>query len=260
MTYTATLTGGGWAALRDLTGHDELSVTGTDTLAAIALLDRLTMDVPGAALKPGHVSRLTAADRDRLLATVYQRLYGSRVTSSPACRTCGERYDMAFELPDLLASVQPDAAAVVVAGDGTYQLPDGTNFRLPTGIDELAIMGMPPDQARQTLLARCMLSGAPGSAERIEAAMDAVGPVIDLDLATHCPECSAEQTVHFNLQTYLLAALRGESAIIAGEVHQLARAYGWGLSDILSLTRQQRRTYVNLIEAEATRAQLKKGR
>ncbi len=38
---------GGWVALRNLRGRDEEAVGGTDTAAAIGLLDRLSIEIPG---------------------------------------------------------------------------------------------------------------------------------------------------------------------------------------------------------------------
>ncbi len=256
--YTVTLSGGGWAALRDMCGHDENSVAGTDTLAAVQLLNRLLVALPGTAAAPGAAADLPTPDRDRVLAGVYLRVYGRRLQSSPVCRQCGERFDMSFDLTDLLASVQPDYSQARPAGNGVYELADGARFRLPTGADELALFSVPPEHARSALLERCLLEGRVDDPALIEDAMSAVGPVLDLDLTAHCPECGTEQTVHFDMQSFLLGSLRAEQPLIASEIHRLARAYGWGLNDILGLTRQQRRTYVSLIELEASRASLRR--
>ena len=113
---------------------------------------------------------------------------------------------------------------------------------------------LPADEAERELLARCVVMGDPAQEpQAVQAAMMEVAPVVDLDLQVRCPECDHVQAVHFDIQTYLLSALSAERKQLAWEVHRLAVAYGWGLEEILSLPRGQRRMYVALIEAEAPR-------
>ena len=45
-----------WVALRELNGFDEQSISGTDTLAAIGLLDRLLTENPAHPLGPSEDS------------------------------------------------------------------------------------------------------------------------------------------------------------------------------------------------------------
>jgi hypothetical protein len=73
---------------------------------------------------------------------------------------------------------------------------------------------------------------------------------LDSDLDGKCPECEKAQAIHFDLQTYLLAALAGESQRLASDVHRVATAYGWSRTEILAMTRAQRRAHVSLIEQE----------
>jgi hypothetical protein len=80
--------------------------------------------------------------------------------------------------------------------------------------------------------------------------MDGVGPVLDLDLEATCPKCGALQSVRFDIQTYLLRALAYEKRFLIHEVHRIAMAYGWGHEEILSLTREDRRAFVRLIEVD----------
>src|SRR5713101_2572726 len=96
---------GGWVVLRDLCGEDEEAVDATDTAQAIALLDRLLVKTGGAALGPGEAHALTASDRDRLLAAIFQAEFGARIDCTLRCETCGEPFDIDFQLPNLMASL-----------------------------------------------------------------------------------------------------------------------------------------------------------
>ena len=262
------LPGGGWACLRELSGAEEQAVTGTGTADAIRLLDGLLVASGGTAIAPGSATALTAADRDRLLAAVYIRTYGARIANTLRCVYCDALFDIDFSLEELLAYLSPQAndrghGAETVdisaerLADGTFCLSDGTRFRLPTGEDECAVLGSPADQAEQVLLQCCLLdenltdeTGRDGLKEAVQAAMADVAPVLDLDLDAHCPECGRHQAVHFDIQHYLLSALQRERKQLAQEVHRLASAYGWSLTEILGLPRSQRRSLVALVESE----------
>lgn len=264
--------GSHWACLRELSGFEEQAVAATTTLEVIRLLDRLLMPMPGA-VAPGDAARLTAPDRDCLLARVYIRTYGPWIEATRRCRECGERFDIRFALEPILASLEAIAEArkgppkdsatadaePVPLADGSFRLADGRRFRLPTGEDECAILGLSPEEGEEILLGRCRLDEGHTDAEAslddgtIQAAMEALGPAIDLDVDAWCSECEAYQAVHFDLQHYLLTALRQEQPRLALDIHWLASTYGWGLNEILGLPRRQRRRLVGLIESQRRR-------
>jgi len=250
------LPGTGRAGLREICGYDQNSVHGTDTISAIELLDRLLVDAPGARVRPGSAIRLTTADRDRLLATVYTQTFGPRVEGTIHCRSCKAAFDLDFSLPELLGGLhdEPGVTGVQQEPDGLYALPDGRRFRLPTGEDECAVWDLAPADAESGLLQRCVIAGDPAAEpEVVQAAMREAAPLLDLELEARCPECAEVQPVHFDIQSYLLSALESEQEQLARQVHRLAIAYGWSLTEILSLTRSQRRRYVSLIDVEGSR-------
>jgi hypothetical protein len=233
----------GWAYVRGLRGDDEESVEGTETLSAIALLDRLLIDAPGAVARPGQAAELTAADRDRVLAAIYLREIGARVLSSPSCPSCGARFDLEFDLSALIESLA--AAPPHRDATGAYVARDGTRFRLPSGTDELcAAVEADPASA---LCARCRIDG-PGDADALSAAMEEVAPLIEAELDAACPECAARHAVRFDIQSFLLGVLIAERRARTGDVHRLARAFGWSLTEILSLSRSQRRVHLELVD------------
>ena len=249
--------GGGWAFLREITGAEEQSITSTTTADAIRLLGGLLVDNQPGSLRPEELSGLHAGDRDRMLAEIYQRIYGQRVQSTVDCGQCGEAFDLDFSLSDLLQSLHSAELPEPVEqfDDGSYALADGLRFRLPTAEDEYAVMGLAPEDAESELLRRCIQAmpedfDPEESAERVQAAMESVAPIVDLELDARCPECGNEQQVHFDLQNFLLSSLVTERGKLMTEIHSLASSYGWSLADILNLPRSQRRSLAGLIEAE----------
>jgi hypothetical protein len=130
-------------------------------------------------------------------------------------------------------------------------LPDGRRFRLPTAGDQRSVLGLGAENAAAALLERCVVEGDPREDPALlQTAMDEVGAVLDLHLEAACPKCGALQGVRFDIQTYLLRALAYERRFLNHEVHRIAMAYGWGHEEILNLTREDRRAFVRLIEAD----------
>ena len=237
--------GGGWVFLRELTGRDELGVSGSSTVDAIQLLDGLLTSVPGCRLGPGRAAELTAPDRDRVLAETYVKTWGTRVRSTAHCASCAAPFDLDFSIPEAVESLPKTRCAR--DPNGMFVSSSGVSFRLPTGVDECEILHLPPEVAEQELAKRC--SGGVDVQDEMESA----APLIDLELNGTCPECGAVQTFRFDIQSYVLTALHSERDRLASEVHRLARAYGWSASEILSLPRSQRRRHVSILEAESSR-------
>lgn len=261
------LPGGRHACLRGLTGRDEqaLAGSGVGSHAAIELLDRLLVAVPGTTIGPGDAARLAIGDRDRLLAALHAQLFGDRIESRVRCSACGEGIELGFSLAALLANLGRDTTPLQGPDPaGYFALPEGPRFRLPTGADQAALLECAPERARVELLLRCL---APDEAQhrtlgdldptllaRIEAAMAERCPILDLALDITCHVCAAAQQVRFDIQTYLLRALEHEQRYLVREIHYLARAYGWSLAEILELRREDRRRFVELIVAERSAA------
>lgn len=222
-------------------------------MMAVRLLGRLLEAGNEKNSRPVEALKMTAADRDNLLATVYMRTYGPRIESTLGCFQCGALFDIDFSLKELQSCLTDGARqeALSQGGDGNFLLPDGRRFRLPTGEDECAVLGMTLDEGADELLRRCFTEGHPSTDNGdVLAAMAEVAPLLDMELAGRCPECANEQSVHFDIQSFLLTALEQEKSRLAWEVHRLACAYGWSLEEILGLPRSLRRTYVALVESE----------
>lgn len=252
--------GGSWAFLREISGAEEQSITGTTTADAISLLENLLVDTHPGALQPDALKQVPAGDRDRMLVEVYRRIYGQQVESTVNCSQCGAAFDLDFSISNLLESLNASNASDVIEQveqleDGNYVLADGLEFRLPNGEDEFSVMGLSPRVAERDLLQRCVQK-LPESVDledralQIQALMESIAPIVDLELDARCPECRQDQQVHFDLQHFLLSALKADRSRLMGEIHNLASSYGWSLTDILNLPRSQRRSLAGLIDTD----------
>jgi len=237
--------------MRELCGHDEQFVSDSSTLTAINLLGKLL----GEENESVDVSALTPWDRDLLLAQVYLRTYGHKVKSSVKCSACSEMFDIDFDLSALIDSIAPSKSLTEIQGfeNGVFKLKNGRKFRLVTGHDELAVLGVESEVAGKQLVESCVLDdkGALSIEEvaEIQNTISYFAPIVDLDVDAECPECSHKQAFNYNLQSYLLTAIKQDKKLLVQEIHMLASSYGWGLQDILGLPRTERKALVSFIDA-----------
>lgn len=243
-----------WVYLRPLCGHDEAFVHGTSLIEATQFLDRLLVSTAEHTVDPVKASDLAVCDGDRLFAALYLNYFGDQIESTLRCLNCHQSFEIQFSLPELMANLDQMTATNVTGPDvqGIYTLTDGRRFRLPTIGDRNNLSRLNPEQAMTMLLQKCVIEGDPHQdSPELEAAMNEVGPLLDLDLDATCPECETAQRVQFDIQTYLLRSLAYEQRFLNREVHAIAKAYGWSYQEILNLTRESRRNFVRLIEADA---------
>ncbi|MFO7561122.1 MAG: hypothetical protein R6X02_00660 [Enhygromyxa sp.] len=263
------LPGGRFAAIRPLRGHDERALVGPPGLAATELLERVLVELPGTTVAPGRAWELAVCDRDRLLAAVYTQTFNDRIETDVPCLECSKGAQVGFSLAEWIADQQPNEpgrrSRGIAAGPDescTYTLDDGIRFRLPTGVDQRELVGLEPERARAQLLARCVIVEpdapraqtvadlGPEAHAKIEAAIEYLGPTIDDTFTVDCQECGAAREVRFDIQQYLLRALEHERRYLTREIHYLACSYGWSLTEILDLPRDERRAFVELVVVE----------
>lgn len=241
------------AFVREPTGRDEMLLEGRGPAAATALLDRLLVDAAGAAVGSGRAWDLPLPERDRLVAAIHARCFGDRIECSLQCASCAAPFEASFSLTALLEHHAPSEPRAAEGPDenGYYTASDGTRFRLPTPSDERAVASLPAEEGSAELLRRCIVArGADRSDESIQSLMEAVGPVLDVELPMTCAACGRLQNARFDVVSFFTEALGRERALLSREIHCLAAAYHWSLDEILRLPRSARRNQVALIEAE----------
>lgn len=246
MEHIAVDIGGISVRMRGLTGRDQLDL-GAPAGAGRRLIGRL--------LHGTTVEGLSIAQRDRLAAALWRHLFGDRIVASHRCSVCGKLFDIAFSLAALTEALdqaeRPPEVEEVLA-DGSARLVGGAEVRPVRGADEAEIESMAPAEAVAALRARAVRGGGIEDAalDRVLAWLD---PVIDTELAAGCPECGAAHEIRFSMEHFLIRALESERGAVLRDVDVLARSYGWGLAEILGLSRQERRTLVAYAEAAAAR-------
>jgi hypothetical protein len=197
------------------------------------------------------LARLPIGERDRRLLDMRTAALGERLDCETPCPACGERLEMALESP-ALACPAVDAGSTSDLEDGGWRV----RFRLPTSADLAACLGEPA--AGRALLASCVVEAAEGDVRRppqelpphlceeLSARMAALDPQADVRLALECPACGHGWQAYLDVGAFVLAEVDAHAARLLGEVHGLARAYGWSEADILALSTARRRRYLEL--------------
>lgn len=233
--------GGGlppFVKLREPTGHDELALSGIDSDAAAAFLDRLIEP----ALATGD---LAASDRDMLLAMLHRGLWGDRIVSTLDCAACETPYDIDFNLSTLQASLAAVREPTVAIGSREIADGDGQRYLLPTAVEETAAAIAGDGES----LAAAIAPRIPFATLNLR--LEALAPIIDVDLDASCAECGHRSAVRFDIQTFTLQRLLDERESLLAEVHAIASAYGWSLEEILTLPRVTRRQFADRLGAVA---------
>jgi hypothetical protein len=246
--------------LRRLDGHDQealLALAGAPAArAARALLDRCLVSIGGREPPGDAVAGLTVGDREALLWQLRSISLGDRIAAVVECGHCHEKLDLDLLVGDLLQPSAPgwsDTFTEDLAGRRV-------RFRLPTVADQEAVASLARadgELAARALLARCLLAvdDHPPSDDELAAARSAVedrvaalDPQAETILDIHCPTCGASTAHALDAAEFLVEELTRTGRHLYREVHVLAWHYHWSEGEILSLTVDKRRRYLDLIQ------------
>jgi hypothetical protein len=271
------LSGGIWkdsvcyreAGLRPITGDDEdfLLSFGEESSTAqrvTALLTRcLTRLPPLEAVTRQAVRSLTVGDREALLLQLMRLTTGDRMVCIVTCphTSCGEKMDLDLAIDDLLLPPYDHAQATFrrscAANGDSFDI----HFRLPTGADQEAVANLArrcPEDAAASLLERCIIDIKVNGKEtettlpesvffKLSEAMAKLDPQAELVLNLNCPYCYQAFSTALDMGTFIYEEIEGRSRSLYREVHLLAWHYHWSEADILGMTADRRRRYLELL-------------
>ena len=205
---------------------------------------------------PALLASYSIGQRNALLLTLREGLFGSRFAGVATCPRCDQRLELDFETNDIRASPPdepPESLTLDVAG---YAV----RFRLPNSEDLAALTDNgDPEAIQRALLARCLLSAQRGgeevSAEALPAdvmealaeAMEQADPQANIVFSLTCPACGHGWQTVLDVPAYLWGELDAWARRALREVHYLASAYGWSERDILNMRPWRRRVYMEMI-------------
>ena len=236
--------------MRGLTASDMLDLWDLgagmgEATRALALLARAEPEV-----SVERHAELPVGTRDARLLALRERTLGRKLEVAADCQSCGTRISMSLTAGDLgLDATAEGAVASTVHSIAGHQI----GLRPVTGGDLAAAeAAIHVDAARALLLERCVVSvdgdeGAalPGGIEDdVEAALEALDPCADLEIATRCPDCDAEWVATLDPARFFWQEIEAQAPRLLAEVAELARHYHWSERDILAMPAARRRFYL----------------
>lgn len=204
----------------------------------------------------GALARLPIGERDRRLLALLRDWVGDAITALDLCPGCGERVELQLSVAALLDQAPPPGPTLLSLDDLTVR------FRPLNTEDLLALRGL-REVARgaELLRRRVVVEARRGeeavvadalSAEEQEAlslALEAADPLSEIQLEAACPACERRWFTLLEPVEHLWAQLSREARQALHEVHALASAYGWTEDQVLALSPQRRRWYVERVGA-----------
>lgn len=218
----------------------------------------------GAALpgtKRSDLAGLTVGERDAGLFALRDRSLGPDLRGRTECPVCNSRLEFTLPIRDIYEGKAAGAAPPL---EGLFEQ-DGWSlrFRLPTAGDLVAATANARRDVatlRDGLLRRTILEAnqdnvpvpAPELLERLpEKIIAALGermmaddPQAEVELRLSCARCGHGWSAYLDICNFLWAETAAMSERLLGEVHALARAYGWNQSEILAMSPARRQAYI----------------
>jgi len=202
---------------------------------------------------------LPTGQRDRLLLKLRESTLGRVLPARIECPQCSDSLETEVDIRSLLEANESE-----MPGDDALVLREGVltiRFRLPNSSDLLAAAGCPDaEAARGLLLSRCVLdvsddgrepsagSTLPESVvDALSETLDRLDPLSEIELQLRCPGCGHEWAALLEPAEFLWEELSDRSARLLMEIDALARAYGWREEDILAMSAERRRLYVEMV-------------
>jgi hypothetical protein len=180
--------------------------------------------------------------------------FGRALRAWTACPRCAEKLE--FELD---GEVLLDRAPPGISSDNVEV--GGQLFRLPTTRDVASVLqgAADLDRSARLLAETCRLpttgSNSPAqpiedlALEDIEESMALADPMAELLIELPCPACGGGQESLLDIVSFFWSELEARAKRLLREVHDLAIAYGWTESVVLSLSDHRRAIYLGMVRA-----------
>jgi len=216
---------------------------------ALRALSLLRIEEPNTPLH--ELAALSIAERDQRLLNVRERCLGSGFDATSRCPHCREQVELAFGADDLRVP-DADSGREVQVEHASWSV-----VARPACSGDLLAVALDSAHAPRALLERCLLKVEhAGVAMEPSELPDEVALLVEQALADadalielHCAACGERYELPFDVANYFWSELATHAHRLLGEVHTLARAYGWSEPEVLALSPLRRRYYLELVVA-----------
>jgi hypothetical protein len=214
---------------------------------ALALLELALPEWDGAAL-----AALPLAERNALLLRLHAETFGEHLLGFAECPLCGEQLELMLNARDLEQQLEASPEEV--------WLEDGNEVRMRavTSDDLAALTHVPEEMQMHMLLNRTMTTC--GAAGRTAGQNDAppvawlerferLNTSAEIRCTVSCSACSQQPVLDLDVARFLWREVAVAARRTLGEIHLLARAYGWSERAILAMSSARRSAYLEMLSA-----------
>jgi hypothetical protein len=206
-----------------------------------------------------QLGKLSIGNRDARLLQLREWMFGFKLKNLTKCPACSEMVEWETNTDELhLQPVNKDIAVetFTLVHDGftiQFRLPDSYDIskfiaeqQLSPGINQLLseciidIMGA--DNEKHTPAAL-----TPATWQTLEEHMSSQDPQADINMQIVCPFCQHNWNAVFDIMSFLWTEISNWAKHIMQEVALIARAFSWSEKDILAMSPQRRRLYIQMI-------------
>lgn len=202
-------------------------------------------EVPSASLADWTLGR-----RNQALMELHCSLFGSDLDGWMACARCGEKMEFKINARALIGN-----SLHGINREQTVFF-KGQSFRLPSSRDLAAAAEQKDAEAAALCLMERCRTNADGPVqwtgedlEQLGEKMAAADPQAEIRLALRCPSCGNQSTETIEIMSFLWAEIQVRVKQLLWEVHEIASAYGWTESQVLSLSPARRALYLEMVHA-----------
>lgn len=206
------------------------------------------------------LTHLSIGDRDMRLFLLRKWMFGTRLTNLANCPQCGEsmEWEMSmedFDLEEVNTLPSPRQFNLTVED---YQL----KFRLPNSHDLIKVMNNKnyqnnPNKILEDCILNAKRSGHDCSTsevpEKVFQTLDEhiskEDPKANINILLNCESCKHQWETAFDIVSYLWTEIDNWAKHILQEVYTLARAFNWSEKDILEMSPQRRRMYLQMLHS-----------
>lgn len=232
-----------WEQGCSCTNETRINETRTQALLGLAMPE----------LSSESLSEIILGERNKKLLDIHQQMFGSVLQGYIECSECGEALDLEFEIGDFgFASISHISE--------THSIKQGNltvEIRLPNSNDLNALESLNNiEEGRRLLLSRCILEchrdGSDISFQDIsedelgfiEEAVSSLDPRLEVVFDLQCPECAHTWKTPLEIGSFLWSEYDVYARQLLENVHVLASNYGWSEKNILSMSQQRRKYYL----------------
>ncbi|MDQ1262904.1 MAG: hypothetical protein QG575_2085, partial [Euryarchaeota archaeon] len=205
---------------------------------------------PDASLKA--LAEIPIGRRDAIIFRLREMTFGPWIAGLSTCPSCGEQLELTIKVADILYEQTGNYHQPMILNFLGYEV----HFRLPcsrdlfvavaTGSMDAAYNSLIEESVQIAYYQKHRTSAQDLPADVIQAMaeeMVKVDPQADVQMKITCSSCGHQWQQTFDIICFFWKEIDSWAHRILREVDALARAYGWGEADILSLSSWRRQCY-----------------